>query len=196
MLSGSIRVAVISSSLLWGAGFSGQGNLPLTASPSGPELGREVQASAIAGGGWTASEEAARQLAARYLQLWSGPNATALASAPSFYGPTVKFHGETRTLESVLAEKRRFAERWPDRVYRHLPRTTQVACEAGGTRCTVRSSFDFTAANPSDGRRSLGVGEHELVVSLSGQRPVIVAETSRVVLRGHGNMSPLLDQGL
>jgi hypothetical protein len=49
-------------------------------------------------------------------------------------------------------EKRRFAERWPDRVYRHLPETTQVVCEADGARCTVRASFDFLATNPHEGR--------------------------------------------
>jgi hypothetical protein len=183
MLSGSVRIALVSSLLLWGSGSLGQGGLLAGTPPRSRDS-------------TTASEEAARRLAESYLQVWSEPNALALASAPSFYGPVVKFHGETRTLESVLAEKRRFAERWPQRVYRHLPRTTQIACKPGGTRCIVRSSFNFAAANPGDGRRSLGVGEHELVVSLSGERPVIVAEDSRVVLRGHGNMSALLGEGL
>jgi len=58
--------------------------------------------------------QAARDLAFAYLDLWSAPNFTALASAPSFYGPTVTFHGQARKISSVLAEKRRFAERWPE----------------------------------------------------------------------------------
>src|SRR5688500_18693147 len=77
-------------------------------------------------------EQAARDLAYAYLNLWSAPNRVTLASASSFYGPTVTFHGITRTISSVLAEKRRFAERWPDRTYRHRPETTQVECEADG----------------------------------------------------------------
>src|SRR5215211_5539414 len=101
-------------------------------------------------------EQAARDLAYAYLNLWSAPNRVSLASASSFYGPTVTFHGHTRTIGSVLAEKRRFAERWPDRTYRHRPETTQVACEADGARCTVRSSFDFAARNRRNGHRSLG----------------------------------------
>lgn len=144
----------------------------------------------------TRPEKVARDLAFRYLSLWSAPNQVTLASASSFYGPTVTFHGRTRSLASVLAEKRRFAERWPDRNYRHLPQTTQVACEAGGARCTVRSSFDFSAANSREDRHSEGIGEHELVVSLAGERPVIASENSRVVLRGRGNMSWLLEDGL
>src|SRR5215212_5431589 len=131
-----------------------------------------------------APEEAARRLSVRYLNLWSAPNRVTLASASSFYGPTVTFHGRTRTLDSVLAEKRRFAARWPERAYRYRPETTRVACEAGGSRCTVWSVFDFLAADPRQGRRSMGIGEHELVISFSGRKPVVVAENSRVLHRG------------
>ncbi len=42
-------------------------------------------------------EQAARDLAYAYLALWSAPNRVTLASASSFYGPTVTFHGTTRT---------------------------------------------------------------------------------------------------
>jgi len=144
----------------------------------------------------TRKEQAARDLAYEYLNLWSAPNRVTLASASSFYGSTVTFHGRTRTLGSVLAEKRWFAERWPDRTYRHRPETTQVTCEADGARCTVRSSFDFAARNRRNGHRSLGIGEHELVVSFSGDRPVITFENSRVVRRGHGNLTSLLKEGI
>jgi hypothetical protein len=142
-----------------------------------------------------APEEAARQLAITYLHLWSAPNRVTLASASSFYGPIVTFHGRRRTLNSVLAEKRRFAKRWPDRIYHYRPQTTQVTCEPGRVRCTVLSTFEFSAGNSQRGRRSLGIGEHELVVSFSNARPVITSEDSRVVIRGRGNMSALLRAG-
>ena len=141
-------------------------------------------------------EQAARDLAISYLNLWSAPNRVTLKSASSFYGPTVTFHGRTRTLGSVLAEKRRLAERWPDRTYYYRPDTTQVTCEARGDRCTVWSIFRFSAANSREGRHSLGIGEHELVVSLATGKPVIESEDSRVVQRGRGNMSSLLEAGL
>jgi hypothetical protein len=129
-------------------------------------------------------EKAARDLAFTYLSVWSAPNRVALASAPSFYGPTVRFHRQVRTIGSILAEKRRFAERWPDRHYRYRPATTRVSCQPRGTQCIVRSSFDFSASNPHRRRRSQGIGEHELVVSFSGSRPVIAAEDSRILQRG------------
>jgi hypothetical protein len=129
-------------------------------------------------------QQAARDLAYTYLDHWSAPNRVALASAPSFYGSSLIFHGRTRSLASVMAEKRRFAERWPDRTYRYRPETTQVLCESGGARCTVRSLFNFSAAGRDPVRRSAGTGDHELVVSFSGSRPVIVSENSRVLRRG------------
>ena len=132
----------------------------------------------------TLSAQDAQALAVDYLDLWSAPNRLSLAAASSFYGPTVMFHGRERTLSSVLTEKRRFTERWPQRSYRYRPETTMVACESDGSRCTVWAIFDFSAASSDQDRRSHGIGEHELVVSLSGGRPVIVAETSRVLQRG------------
>jgi hypothetical protein len=135
----------------------------------------------------TSREQAARDLAITYLDRWSAPNGLSLALASAFYAPTVMFHGQMRSLPSVLAEKRRIAERWPDRSYHYRPETTQVACETRRAMCTVWSIFDYSATNPGDGRRSRGIGDHELVVSFSGGRPVIVSESSRVLRRGAGS---------
>jgi hypothetical protein len=60
----------------------------------------------------------------------------------------------------------------------------------------VRSSFDFDASNSRQSKRALGIGEHELVVSFSSGSPVIEAENSRVVRRGHGNLTWLLRAGV
>jgi hypothetical protein len=168
MSLGPFRLALISGLLLWApASLAERSSAPTHAAP-----------------GRSGAGQAARDLAYAYLSRWSAPTRLALASAPSFYGPTVRFHGRTRTLRSVLAEKRRFAERWPERSYRYRPETTRVACERGRSRCMVWSIFEFSAAHPRQGRRSVGIGEHELVISFAGGRPVIAAENSRVLHRG------------
>ena len=152
--------------------------------PAPPESARHTHQGAWESDRNTSRAQAAQALAVDYLDLWSAPNRLTLAAASSFYGSTVIFHGRERPVSSVLAEKRRFAERWPQRTYRYRPETAMVACESDGARCTVWTIFDFSAASNGQGRRSLGVGEHELVVSLSSGRPVIVSETSRVLHRG------------
>jgi len=129
-------------------------------------------------------QHAARDFAFSYLNLWSAQNPVALSSAAKFYGSSVVFHGHRRSFASVLAEKRRFAERWPERNYRYRPETTQVACETAGDVCTVWSIFDYAATDPRRRRQSLGIGEHELVVSFANDTPVIESENSRVLHRG------------
>jgi len=190
------RTALISCLLLWGPAAVAQANpawvdppihpgdiaAPELAAP--PEAARPPVQAAWESDRNTLSAQAAQALAVDYLDLWSSPNRLALATASSFYGSTVTFHGRERTISSVLAEKRRFAERWPRRTYQYRPETTTVACERDRARCTVWAVFDFSAARSGRGQRSLGIGEHELVVSLSSGRPVIVSETSRVLHHG------------
>jgi len=125
----------------------------------------------------------------RYIELWSAPNRVTIPSAAAFYGPSVIFHGKKRDIGSVIAEKRRFAQRWPDRNYHYRPGTTYVGCDSHGATCTVWSIFDFSATAPQNGRRSRGIGEHELIISFTGPSPIILSENSRVLLRGAYNIA-------
>jgi hypothetical protein len=182
------RTALLPCLLLWGASTIAQAK-PTWVDPPGDQGDTTAAKRAASPESVRRADQVtlraqdARALAVNYLNLWSAPNRLTLTAASSFYGPTVLFHGRERTIGSVLAEKRRFTARWPQRNYRYRPETTMVACESDGSRCTVWAIFDFSAARPNQDRRSHGIGEHELVVSLSGGRPVIVAETSRVLQR-------------
>jgi hypothetical protein len=182
------RTALLSCLLLWEAstvaqakpawvGRGDQGDTTAAERAASPESVRRADQA-------TLRAQDAQNLVVKYLNLWSAPNRVTLSVASSFYGPTVLFHGRERTIGSVLAEKRRFTARWPQRNYRYRPGTTMVACESDGSSCTVWAIFDFSAARSDQERRSHGIGEHELVVKLSRGRPVIVAETSRVLQRG------------
>jgi hypothetical protein len=126
-----------------------------------------------------AREQAARELAISYLASWS-TNPVTLESTLEFYAPRVAFHGRMISARALFQQKRRFARRWPERQYHHRPETIQVACDPEGDVCTVRSIIDFVAANPRARRRSQGSASFELVVSFTGERPVIVSENSLV----------------
>ena len=140
-------------------------------------------------------EDAARDLLNDYLDLWSAPNPLTLAGGTEFYAPSVIFHGRSMSTRALFEEKRRFIQRWPERRYRARPGTVGVACGPGGETCTVRSVFDFTAADPERGRRSQGVATLELVVAFGpDERPVIMAENSLV--HGRGRASAGLGSGL
>ena len=125
----------------------------------------------------------AAQLVVDYLNYWSAPNALTLDATPDFYAIRVLFHGRVMSARALMDEKRRFLQRWPDRTY--VPRlgTMRTTCNPAAEVCTVRTTFDFTAVNPALGARSEGRAALELGVSVAGQRPVIVFETSRVLHR-------------
>ncbi|NGM35660.1 hypothetical protein G4G93_17320 [Methylobacterium sp. DB0501] len=127
--------------------------------------------------------QASQRLARDYLASISGPNGAALAAAPGFYGDQVVFHGRTMTVSSLMSEKRRFVQRWPERRYRPRPDSLRTACNAGLAVCRVQATVDFSAFSPDRRARSQGTVDLELTVSLAGSRPVIIAETSRVVSR-------------
>jgi hypothetical protein len=125
--------------------------------------------------------EAAREFAVTYLHSWSAPNDLALDMTPDFYAPHVMFHGRSMSLQSLVREKRRFVERWPERHYRVQEETMRVVCEPDGTVCTVHSIFDFMAANPRRAKATQGTGALQLVLSFEGERPIITAENSTVL---------------
>ncbi|GJE57970.1 hypothetical protein [Methylobacterium trifolii] len=127
--------------------------------------------------GWAGEAQA---LTADYLDAFSGGGM--IAGTPRFYGSQVRFHGRAMTLGALLAEKRQFALRWPDR--RYEPRSTRTACNAALATCVVHTVVAFRAASPTRGALSQGVAELVLEVSFAGPRPTIVAESSRVLRRG------------
>lgn len=126
---------------------------------------------------------AATRLTDDYLDSVSAPGLGIVTAAPRFYGETVRFHGRTLSLAALMAEKRSFAARWPVRTYQAQGGATHVACHAATATCIVRTTFDYRAENPARGARAQGVSELVLTVDLSGDRPVIVSETSRVLRR-------------
>lgn len=124
----------------------------------------------------------AQDLAGDYLAAFSGPNGAMVSGASRFYGDRLRFHGRMTTFAALLAEKRRFAQRWPER--RYEPHDTRTACNAALQSCIVRTLVDFRADNPARALRAQGLAELVLEVSFAGGRPVIVSESSRVLRRG------------
>lgn len=125
---------------------------------------------------------ASRRLAIEYLSTMSG-SGPAVAAAGRLYGPTVALQGRPTALAAVLAEKRRFIARWPERSYRPYLAELTVACNAALGACVVRTPFAFAAESPTRGALSRGTGLLVLGVRFEGGRPVIASEASRVLSR-------------
>ncbi|GJE37471.1 hypothetical protein [Methylobacterium persicinum] len=141
-----------------------------------PSMGPVPVAAAPAG-----RAEAAQALATEYLSAVSSPGEAMVGATPRFYSTRVRFYGRSTTLAALLDEKRGFVRRWPER--RYAARAFSTQCTRDGSTCIVRAIVDFRAANPQRGAVSRGASELVLEVSFAGQRPVIVAESGRVIHR-------------
>lgn len=128
--------------------------------------------------------EAAQALALDYLSVVSAPGETMVGATPRLYSTRVRFYGRPTSLAALLDEKRGFVQRWPER--RYAARAFSTQCSPDGTSCIVRAIVDFRAANPQRGAVSRGASELVLEVSFAGARPVIVAESGRVLHRDAG----------
>lgn len=156
---------------------------PLAPPPAAPEAPDPRYA------GWAS---AAQRLTLDYLDSVSGPDSASIVTARRFYAERVRRFGRTVPLAAIVAEKRSFAARWPERRY-EAQGGTRTACSAAAESCLVRTVYDYRADAPARGARSQGTAELVLEISFAGERPLIVSESSRVLRRyGPGPLSAAL----
>ena len=91
--------------------------------------------------------------AAAKSQPVSAPGAVMLGTAPRYYAPQVRFYGRVTGLPALLAEKRRFVQRWPER--RYQPRPGALWDAYGAARLNKYGVTDVDGTRPDSwaGRR-------------------------------------------
>jgi hypothetical protein len=134
-----------------------------------------------------ASQEPQTSLAARATGLvsslaarWSEPNVEILPALDDLYVDKVFYHGKLTPRQQVLLDKRRFAERWPQRSYKIRPHSMSASCNAAADVCRVQGIMDRELANPATNTRSRDVASFDYSVTASGEELKITAETSSV----------------
>jgi hypothetical protein len=172
---------------------SAQTETPPAAKPSAPAVAAQPPGEPE-GGKRSARASAARDFAVEYLESWSASNEVALEATAAFYAPRILFHGREMTMKRLFNEKRRFAQRWPERDYRPRQDAIGATCNPAGEVCTVHAVFDFKATSPKRRRVSQGTGALQLIVNFIGDKPVIVAEHS--TLLGQERRRDLVQEGV
>lgn len=148
-------------------------NLPAAIASQEPE---QESAPAVPAGLASRATSLVLSLATR----WSGPNADTLRSLDDLYVDKVFYHGKITPRQAVLAEKRRFAERWPQRTYKVRPHSVTVSCNATTEMCRVQGTMDRELVNPATNTKSRDVTLFDYSVAGSGPALKIAAETSTV----------------
>jgi hypothetical protein len=123
---------------------------------------------------------------------WSEPNAEMLGTLDEVYVDKVFYHGKVTPRQAVVLEKRRFAERWPQRSYKIRPHSITASCNAASEMCRVQGIMERELANPATNTKSHDVAAFDYSIARSGEALKIAAETSSVSkLPGPSDSNPL-----
>jgi hypothetical protein len=112
------------------------------------------------------------------LAKWTGPNKDALHTLDELYTEKVVYHGKWSSLQTVVQDKKRFAERWPERSYKIRPATLKTRCAEESELCRVSGVMDWELANAKAATRTRGVATFEYSVARSGNALKISAEST------------------
>ena len=103
---------------------------------------------------------------------WSDTNAAALGGLDALYAAKVDYFGKRLSRDRVLADKRRFVERWPERTYKI--QSSHEQCSA--SECLVEGYLEWETRSPARKARASGVAKFRYVLMFSGRAFVIREE--------------------
>ena len=121
-------------------------------------------------------EVAAHDFIQAYHEAWSGENDFALRFMSDAYEDVVDFYGKPISRNEVLEEKKRFAIRWPDRIYKIKSDTFSVRCEHF---CRLSAVVVWYAQ--STPRNASSSGEATFTVDWNPATGRIASESGKVV---------------
>lgn len=127
-------------------------------------------------------EQDALATVAYFNQLWSEDSLAALPEIRSMYAPEVEFYGSMVSVEDVMADKVRLAERWTVRDYSLDPAASAATC-ASPTSCLVEGEVVWDSSTPDGARRSGGRARVLIGLERINGRFLIVREEGDVVER-------------
>jgi hypothetical protein len=127
--------------------------------------------------------QSAAEFISDYFTHWSESNSAALSYFGKAYAPRTEFYGKLVTRELLLEQKRKFAERWPQRVYTVRPATINTNCDKTAAICIVIGTVDWDVRNANLGARSTGTAEITLKVRVDRGYVEIMGESGSVIDR-------------
>jgi hypothetical protein len=126
-------------------------------------------------------------LANEYWVRWSGNDRQALTFLARSYAGEVEFYGRRLSRHGVMEEKRRFVERWPQRVYSVRPASLSARCTPDASTCMVDGIVDWDCRSARRAVRSVGAASFTFQIALSTTGPAIVRESGSLIQRRVGH---------
>ena len=113
------------------------------------------------------------------ISKWSGTNPDGLVGFDALYAAEIDYFGKRLTRAAVLADKRRFAKRWPERIYK--VQSSYAECNA--SECLVDGSVEWETRSPARKAMASGIAGFSYVLMPLGETFVIKRESGNVRLR-------------
>jgi hypothetical protein len=102
----------------------------------------------------------------------------ALSMVINSYADTVDYYGKIKTLPEVVADKRKYFLRWPERAY--TVRSDSLLATCANSRCMVSGVYDWIVRSLARNRQSQGVARFTYTIAI-GTDPKVVAEDGKVI---------------
>jgi hypothetical protein len=131
----------------------------------------------------TLIENRAADFASFYWIHVANENEDAIKYLSETYADVVNYYGKRVSKGEIIADKRRFVKRWPERNYQPRWIDTKINCHAKSQECTIEGVADFEANNPTRGKSESGTFRYSMKIRLVADRINIVAESSEVIGR-------------
>jgi hypothetical protein len=128
-------------------------------------------------------ERRAADFASFYWIHVANENAEAIKYLSETYADSVEYYGKRVSKSKVIAEKRRFVERWPDRNYRPRWQDAKITCEPASRQCAIEGIADFEAKSVTRGRKESGTFRYSMRILFVESDTRIVAANSEVIAR-------------
>ena len=128
-------------------------------------------------------EGRARAFVEDYMRRTEGDTEQVLAFVRNSFGAEIRYYGKVVPNAQVVAEKRRYLTRWPQRRYQLKPDTMRVQCDEARSTCQMSGELDYDVRDPRAARTSSGAATYELRVVFTQGGPKVVEESGRTLAR-------------
>lgn len=102
----------------------------------------------------------------------------AIGQVVATYAPRVNYYGKMKDLTEIVADKRGYFQRWPERGYRIRDESVMVTC--ANDRCMVSGTYDWIVRNVVRNKQAKGAARFNYTLT-SGAYPKVVAEGGEVI---------------
>ena len=121
----------------------------------------------------------ARSFVTAIQSRWSDANSAELGWLDSLYAYEVDYYGKRLSRDAVLADKRRFAERWPERTYRIQANSMMAQCSASD--CVVTGNIEWEARSRARNAACNGTATFAFALIVSAGKFFISGENGVVI---------------